>query len=144
MENDLLNRLRNMQTKMLNAWPDYAADVVSLPYASDLTLRDFAAVMLLAPGEHVGRPAVEAALGGPDNADVAISSLAGHGLIVEEPGGLRLTDRGRELLSRVVEVRAGAIQRLLQVLPKPEQDQLLRVFEDLANAVDRAEALEKV
>lgn len=144
MQTNLLDHLRKIETKMMNAWPDYAADLVALPHAADLTLRDFATLMLLAPGEHVGRPAVEAALGGRDAADIAISSLAGHALVVEETGGLVLSSRGRELLDRLVDIRSVSAQRLLNTLPDPTQQQLVKVLEELADAAHRAEALEKV
>ncbi|MDP2311088.1 MAG: hypothetical protein Q8P18_34025 [Pseudomonadota bacterium] len=143
MQNDLLNRLRKIEAKMMNAWPDYAADLVALPHAADLTLRDFATLLLLAPGEHVARPAVEVALGGRDVADIAISGLAGHSLVVEESKGLILTTRGRELLDALADIRAVSAQRVLSVLPKSTQAQMVQGLEELANAIHRAEALEK-
>ncbi len=144
MQTNLLDRLRAIENKMMDAWPDYAAELVGLPHAADLTVRDLATLMVLAPGEHVARSAVEVALGGTEVADVAISALEGHGLVVSEPRGLCLSTGGRELLDRLCEIRAVSTERLLLVLPKSEQDQLVQGFEDLANAVHRAEALEKV
>jgi hypothetical protein len=144
MQTNLLDRLRTIENKMKDAWPDYAADLVGLPHAADLTVRDLATLMVLAPGEQVARSAVEVALGGTEAADVAIGVLDGHGLIVSDPKGLCLSARGRALLDRLCEIRAVSTERLLLVLPKPEQDQLVQGFEDLANAVHRAEALEKV
>lgn len=125
------------------AWPDYAADLVKLPYAADLTVRDFAALMILVPGEHAGRPAIESAVG-DQAADIAISALAGHGLVKEEPKGIILTSRGKELVERFVDIRASAAERILDTLPDQMQTQVIQAWEALADAVQRSEALEKV
>jgi hypothetical protein len=142
MPNDLETTLRDVFTRMMTAMPEFAHDLLALPEASALTLRDLATLLLLAPGERVGRPAVEQLVGAA-NADAVIGVLAGHGLIKDpEAGGdLLLGERGREFLDRVIGMRVAIVSRLLNTLPQDERDQALKMFESFAKAMATNEAL---
>ncbi len=142
MPNDLPTTLRDIGTRMMASWPDFAMDLARLPNAASLTVRDLATLMLLAPGEHVGRPAVEA-LVGADAADTVIGVLQGEGLVSEGPKGIGLTGAGRIFLDRLVEVRAQGAARVLQTLPQATQNQVVQAWEIVADAVTRAESLVK-
>lgn len=143
MQTNLLDKLRTIGNRVTTAWPDIAVELAALERAKDLTLRDLAVLFLLAPGEHVGRAAVEA-LVGEGAADIVIGSLDGHGLVVEAPDGIRLTERGRDFIAQLVEMRAQAAARVLGTLPDATRDAILDGLDAASQALPRSEALERL
>jgi hypothetical protein len=137
---DPRNALRALGVRMTRAWAEAATDLAKLPHAADLSFRDFVTLLLLAPGEHVGRPAIEN-LFGADGADVIIGALCGRGLVAEEPNGVVLTTNGREFLQALVDLRAETTARLLSVLPEDQRQAFLQGMQGLADAVERADTL---
>jgi hypothetical protein len=135
--------LRRIGQRAIGVLPELAPRLANLPEAGALTLRDLAALFLLAPGEHVARPAIEL-LVGTDAADTVISNLAGHGLLVEERGGVVISERGRAFVDGLVDARARVVAHVLRTLPAPTQAQVLQSLQLLADAMPRADALVKV
>jgi hypothetical protein len=141
MEQDFDKRLRDLTSRMVRYFPNFAGDIVGIPESSFLTLRDLGVLMLCAPGERVARSAVESLVGAGD-ADAVIGALTGHGLLKEEDrDNVILTTNGQSFIQRMLDARVQSIGRMFQALPDDARNQFLQSWNTFADAMERSEAL---
>lgn len=127
MPNDLETRIRTSLGRSLPEWPQLFAAMLQVPGLADLTLLDFAVLVTVADGDVPVNEVATVLHRDVGSVTRACDDLARLGLLATPPGAhLRLSDSGRELLDRMLDVRAAATARILEGMPADAREGMLR------------------